>query len=178
MSAADPLLQPPAVKPARDTRLDALKTAEIFVVVSLRLWNTGEVNARLGDLRWRVGFESAGVDLCGLLAFDQLCRMLAIAASRPTQVRSLSCAQQSRDEALVVQTIAQMQRGLPLDAAATLRELCPPAAVRFLLRPAQALGASLARRGLKLPDRTWLAEPAWCAASYIGSLQGIPDRCH
>jgi hypothetical protein len=178
MSAKPSLLARGLPEYPLDARLGELRTAEVFLVVSLRLWNTGEVNPAAGDLRWRVGFHAAGVDLCGTLAFEQLCRMVAIASRRATQVRSLGCLTLSRDEALLLQSIGQMQLGLPAHAQGSLRELCPPAAIRFLLHPAQTLAASLGRCGLWLPRRTPMAAPEWCVAPPPSSLTVRPGRVH
>jgi hypothetical protein len=136
-----------------DANLCTLGTAEIFLVMSLRLWNTGETDSATNTPRWSAGFHSAAIDLAGMLAFDQLCRRIAIAAFRCTQVRTPSCRYVSRDEALVLQAIGQLQLTQTPQAAASLGELCPAAAVRFLLQPAHALAESLRGRGLSLPRR-------------------------
>jgi len=136
-----------------DMPLWRLRTAEVFVVTSLRLWNTGDFDAATEEPQWRLAFRRARIELRGALAFDQFCRMLVIAATRSIQVRTRGCCALSRDEALLLHVLSQLQVGRPWYAAAALAQFCTPLAARLTLTPGHTLAVTLAARGLWLPER-------------------------
>lgn len=136
-----------------DMDLRVLRTAELFVLLSLRLWNTGQQDPDGTEQLWWSGFRRSGVDLAGTLAFDQLCRMIAIATDRATQVRALGRLCMSHDEGVFLESLGHLQRN-SLDLARTsLEKICPPPAVGFALRPAEVLAGSLRACGITLPRR-------------------------
>jgi hypothetical protein len=159
-----------------DMPLRRLHTAEAFVVTTVRLWNAGDPDPEFDEPRWRMAFRHARVDLRGTLAFDQFCRMLAIAASRSIQVRSVGCCAVSHDEAVLLQALGYIQIGRPTCAEATLLQLCPLLAARLVLPPAQTLVTALGARRLWMPQRPRMS-PAPPAGANV-TPPTLPARLH
>lgn len=133
------------------TVLGELKTAELFVVSSLRLWvmsHSGPVDAYPD---WREGLHRARIGTAGAVGFDTLCRILATTALRSLDVRSLTCKRLGEDEAWMLSLLGQLQHDRVGDAERILSSWCPPSAARLAITPARAFATALCARRLRLP---------------------------
>jgi hypothetical protein len=161
-------LHPPCVT---DAHLIKLRTAELFVVVSVRLWAAPYRDPTGDHPAWQSGFASAGIGGDGVVGFDTLFRIVVAAHRRTLDVRSLRCGRLGRDEVLLLQLVGLLQREMIDDALAMLSEWLPPAAIHMALLPAQRFAAGLAEAGLVIPDPRPPA--AWSTAAVV-MLHGDP----
>jgi hypothetical protein len=142
-----------------------LRTAELFVVSSLRLWVLPHRDPTGIHPDWRGGFVAADIDDFGAPAFDQLFQIVAAAARRSLDVRCQRCARLGGDEGFLLQLLSLLQRERTEAAAAILGDWLPPAAARLALLPAKGFAAALMEGGLSIPVRH--AEAA--SADYLGA---------
>jgi len=133
--------------------LSELRTGEIFLVCSLRLWVLSHCSDPGAYPDWREGFQRAGIGCAGAIRFDNLCRIIATTAQRTLHVRSIYCARLGEDEALFLSLLGLLQHDRDLDAEAILRGWCPPAAVRVAMTPARGFAYDLRSRML------WVSAP-------------------
>jgi hypothetical protein len=161
---------PPPVYAAK-TPLSELQTAELFVVVSLRLWVAALRDPTSVDRGWRSGFDAAGLDAVGRDAFDALFRTVAATALRSLDVRCPRCAELGADEGRLLQLLSLIQRGRSGEAAAILADWMPASARRLALVSAQDFAASLLEGGLLIPLRH--AEAAGAARSGAYADRGL-----
>lgn len=143
---------PPPVYAAR-TPLAELQTAELFVVMSLRLWVLALRDPTSVTLGWRSGFDAAGLDAAGRGAFDALFRTVAATALRSLDVRCPRCGELGEDEGRFLQLLSLLHCGRSDGAAAILADWVPRAASRLALISAQGFAASLQDGGLPIPLR-------------------------
>jgi hypothetical protein len=123
--------------------LGELRTAELFVVSSLRLRVLPHSRPRQVYPDWRQGFAEAGIDPAGTWGFDALCRILVTTVLDSLDVRTLACDRLGDDEALLLRTLGLLQQGRVLASTSILRDRCPPAAARLALAPAHVFAMSL-----------------------------------
>jgi hypothetical protein len=135
-----------------DAHLIALRTAELLVVSSMRLWAAPYRDPAGDHSGWQQGFAAARIDGDGLAGFDVLFRIIVAAHRRCLDVRCLRNGRLGRDEALMLQLVGVLQRARIDDALAILAEWLSPAAVHVALLPAQRFAAGLAEAGLLIPD--------------------------
>ena len=135
------------------TPLAELQTAELFVVMSLRLWVAAHRDPTSVALGWRTGFDAAGLDDAGRDAFDALFRTVAATASRSLDVRCPRCGELGEDEGRLLQLLSLLQRRRPGEAAAILSDWMPNAARRLAFVAAQGFAVSLLEGGLAIPLR-------------------------
>ena len=145
--------------------LSELRTGEVFLVCSLRLW----VLSHYRDLGpcpdWREGFQRAGIGCAGAIRFDNLCRIISTSAVRTLHVRSIYCARLGEDEALFLTLLGLLQHDRDLDAEAILRSWCPPTAVRVAMTPARGFAYDLRSRMLWVSAPDLETVPALSAAT-------------
>lgn len=165
-----PIARPTSVYAVNEPLAD-LRTAELFVVSSLRLWVLPHRDPTGIHPDWRGGFVAAGIDDVGAPAFDQLFRIVAAAACRSLDVRCLRCARLGEDEGFLLQLMSLLQRERIAAASAILADWLPSAAARMALLPARGFALALVDAGLPIPVRH--AEAA--SADYLGA-SGCSDR--
>jgi hypothetical protein len=146
-------MTPPPLVYAAKTPLTDLQTAELFAVMSLRLWVAALRDPTAVTLGWRSGFDAAGIDDAGGDAFDALFRIVAASALRTLDVRCTRCAELGEDEGRLLQLLSLLQRRRSVEAAAILADWLPSAAKRLALVSAQGFAASLLEGGLMIPLR-------------------------
>jgi hypothetical protein len=130
--------------------LNELRTAEVFVVASLRLRVLTHSSPEHSCPDWRQGFAEARIDRAGIWGFEALCRILVTSVLRSLDVRALDCAFLGEDEALLLQAVGLLQQGRVAEANSILRYCCPPAAARLALAPAHVFAMSLDARHLRI----------------------------
>jgi hypothetical protein len=135
-----------------DAHLIELRTAELFVVTSMRLWAAPYRDPAGDHPEWQYGFAAARIGGDGVVGFDTLFRILVAAHRRCFDVRCLRNGRLGQDEALLLQLVGLLQRGRIDEALTVLAEWLPPAAVHMALLPAQRFAAALAEVGLLIPD--------------------------
>lgn len=143
---------PPTVYPPETTLAD-LRTAELLLVMTLRLF---VLPGRVPETRhpdWRNGLRAAFVASEAEAAFDGLFRIVAAARHRPIDVRPPPCAALGLEEGRLLQIVSLFQHGRPDAAIATLGDWLPPAAQRLATAPAEVLSATLFQAGLVVPWR-------------------------
>lgn len=138
---------------AAETPLAELRTAELFVTTTLRLWVLPHTKPEGDHPEWWQGFLRLGVDAGGMAGFDTLLRLVATSARRTLDVRCPRCAKLGADEAWLLQMLSLLQRGQEAQAMAILADWLPPAGARIALAPAESLAAALTQAGLSLPHR-------------------------
>jgi hypothetical protein len=102
---------------ATDTPLAGLRTAELFVVCSLRLWVSGWQDRSAAPPAWHKGFAVAGMADDSEAAFDELLRVVATTAVRSLDVRCRQCAHLGEDEGWLLQLLSLLQRDRIAEAA-------------------------------------------------------------
>ncbi|NIJ42983.1 hypothetical protein FHS78_003291 [Parvibaculum indicum] len=154
---------PPPTYPA-DTPLSDLKTPELLLTTTLRLF--AEAWRRPGEdcPDWRGGLLSAGLPVWGTSAFDGLINMVAAATRRPLDVRCPRSKVLSMDEGRLLQVVSLFQHGQPEPAKAALGAWLPPAAQRMAAVPAEAFARALKESGLVVPMRR---DPVGRPAAYL-----------
>lgn len=131
--------------------IQSLRTAELFLVVAFRLWALPQKEPAKTHPDWREGFAAADIPYAGAAAFDCLFRIVAVASTRPVDVRCRNCGHLSPDEALLLQMTAALQRREEAEAREALAQWLPPAAIRTALEPAHILAHTMGMAGLHLP---------------------------
>lgn len=147
----------PRPRYGKDMPLTALRTAELLLLQTLRLWVAGVLAEQDGTPRppdWQGGLEAAGLTGGGIRSFDGFWRLLAAAPLRRLEVRHPACPHLSRDEGWFLQALQRLQAGDETQAEAILGTWLPPAGLRLTLVPLQTLAESLTGAGLILPARS------------------------
>ena len=155
---------------APDMPIAELRTAEAFLVTTLRLWLAERSQAPKAPRDWRSGFMAAGLEEDAAPDFDMALRILHAGAQPPLGLRDFRHPRLAEDEARLLSVFAYLQRG---DVGAALTELqyrLPTKSLRWTLRYARSAAAAMAVRGLVLPDRSLptaaIAHRA-CAAVFV-----------
>ncbi|MCW5773011.1 MAG: hypothetical protein KIT16_15315, partial [Rhodospirillaceae bacterium] len=115
---------------AADTPMAALRTAELFIVASSRLWVAALRDPAAGVPDWQPGFRAAAIDAYGAAGFDRLFSIIAGNALRPLDIRCPRCPRLGADEAHLIHLLGLLQEHRADEAAAMLAEWLPPAAAR------------------------------------------------
>lgn len=131
--------------------LAGLKTAELLLLTTLRLWLGAHRRASVAD--WRRGLAAAGLLEDGAADFDMTLRIL-IAGVRQLDSRPAGHPRLSADEARLLRLFGALQRGETGDAVGVLQAWLPPKPLRWLLRYARSFVGVMAAQKLILPDRT------------------------
>jgi len=102
---------------------------------------------------WRDGFHAAGIDDCGVPAFDGLFSIGAAAALHPLDVRCPRCRFLGKDERLFLQLVSFLQYRQIGEAGQILTGWLPPAAAQMAMLPALGLARALVRSRMIVPRR-------------------------
>ena len=130
--------------------LAGFKTAELFLLTTLRLWLAAHRRANVPD--WRQGLAAAGLMEDGAPDFDMTLRIL-IAGVRQLDTRSAGHPRLSADEARLLRLFGALQRGETGEAVAILQAWLPSKPLRWLLRYARSFVGVMAAEKLIFPDR-------------------------
>lgn len=130
--------------------LAGLKTAELFLLTTLRLWLAAHRRAQVPD--WRQGLAAAGLMEDGAADFDMTLRIL-IARVRQLDSRAAGHPRLSADEARLLRLFGALQRGETGEAVEFLQVWLPSKPLRWLLRYARSFVGVMASQKLILPDR-------------------------
>jgi hypothetical protein len=139
---------------APDMPVAELRTAEAFLVTTLRLWAGEKASGAKTPRDWRSGFLAAGLEEDAAPDFDMALRILHAGAQPPLALRDFRHPRLAADEARLLSVFGHLQRG---DVGAALTELqyrLPTKSLRWMLRYARSAAGALAVRGLILPDRS------------------------
>jgi len=145
-------------KPARSAysksvHLTDLRTAELLLVSTVRLFVAVGSEPTVPVRDWRGGLKAAGVGREAGASFLSLFTFLAVTPRRPLDMRCLHCTTLGHDEALLLRMISLLQHNQCSEALEVLRDWLPPAAARMALLPAEGLAQALRTRGLIVPWR-------------------------
>jgi hypothetical protein len=135
------------------TPIASLRTAELLVVTTLRLWVAPHRAPQVRHPDWRGGLDAARIAAPAATSFDALLRILAACASRRLDVRCPRCRELGEDEARLLRLLRSLQSDRREPAAAILDLWLPPAAARMALGPAAGFAHALAEAGLFIPPR-------------------------
>lgn len=135
------------------TSLRGLRTAELFVVLSVRLWVQAAVAPERAAGDWREGCRHAGIDEDGIAEFDRLFGIVATAVNRGLDVHPFDCPKLGADETLLLAAVAEMQHRREAGFGCVLTNWLPPAARRLAYGPLLGVAAALARVRLIVPLR-------------------------
>ena len=130
--------------------LAGFKTAELFLLTTLRLWLAAHRRADVPD--WRQGLAAAGLMEDGAPDFDMTLRIL-IAGVRTLDSRPAGHPRLSADEARLLRLFGALQRGETGEAVGILQAWLPSKPLRWLLRYARSFVGVMAAEKLILPDR-------------------------
>jgi hypothetical protein len=151
-----------------ETPLAGLKTAEVFLLTTLRLWLAAHRRAQAPD--WRRGLAAAGLMEDGAPDFDMTLRIL-VAGVRQLDSRAACHPRLSADEARLLRLFGALQRGeIGVDI---LEAWLPSKPLRWLLQYARSFLSVMAAQKLILPDRMPEAGPH-CALR--ANLRAFQDR--
>jgi hypothetical protein len=154
------------------TRVAALRTAELLVITTLRLWVAPLRDPGRDHPDWRGGLEAAGLAAGAAAAFDTLMRILAGCARQRLDVRCPRCPELGADEARCQQLTRALQADRWQVAGAILDLWLPPAAARMAMVPAAGLARALADSGLFIPPPP-LAGPPAAAVPHACADRGV-----
>jgi hypothetical protein len=130
--------------------LAGFKTAELFLLTTLRLWLATQRRAAVPD--WRRGLAAAGLAEDGAPDFDMTLRILT-AGVRALDSRETAHPRLSADEARLLRLFGALQHGDTGEAVAILQAWLPSKPLRWLLRYARSFVSVMATQKLILPDR-------------------------
>lgn len=132
------------------TLLSDLGTAEIFVVMLIRLRVAAHLDPDSVPEDWRAGMRAAGVSLAGADAFDLLMHLLNGVWRLPLDVRSLRCGGLGEGEALLLRCVGLLQAAQFDAAEQLLGRWLPPGTSRVAAQQAQRFARALAQTRLSL----------------------------
>jgi hypothetical protein len=130
--------------------LAGFKTAELFLLTTLRLWLAEHRRATVPD--WRRGLAAAGLAEDGAPDLDMALRIL-IAGVRKLNSRETAHPRLSADEARLLHLFGALQHGDTGEAVEILQAWLPSKPLRWLLRYARSFVSVMATQKLILPDR-------------------------
>ena len=110
--------------------VEHLATAEALTLTTLRLWAAPHREPETGHAPWFRGLQAAGVNQCGIHAFDTLFWIVLAAGTRELDVRCPTCPSLGVDEAWLLQLVSHSQFGLFPHAMDILEGWMNRAAVR------------------------------------------------
>jgi hypothetical protein len=147
--------------------LAGLKTAELFLLTTLRLWLATHRRANVPD--WRQGLAAAGVMEEGAADFDMTLRIL-IAGARQLGSNPAGHPRLSADEAQLLRLFGALQRGDASEAVGILQAWLPSKRLRWLLRYARSFVGVMATQRLILPERMPEDRPHFALRVSAGSF--------
>lgn len=131
-----------------------LRTAEAFLVATLRLWLAEQFQEVKSPRDWRSGFMAAGLEEDAAPDFDMALRVLKAGAQPPLALRDFRHPRLAADEARLLSVFGFLQRGDVGSALTELQYRLPTKSLRWMLRYARSAAGAMAVRGLLLPDRS------------------------
>jgi hypothetical protein len=139
--------------------VDALSTPEQFVLGVCRCWDAF-MEGSDPTLAWReLAPAFAYMNVLGALcAFDCVFKALHFQRTRGLRFQETDCNQVGIDEATVLASLANLQRGMARQSALLLREALTPIGLRDVLPPLARIAAALDAQGHRLP--LWSDQPA------------------
>jgi hypothetical protein len=137
------------------TVLCELNTAEIFVVMLIRLRRAAQIDSETALDDWRAGLQAVGVASEGADAFDLLMHLFGSVLRLPLDVRNLRCDGLGEGEAWLLQIISLLQHDRYDVAEAILSRWLPPGAARIAALQAQRFCRALTVTGLIVPLRSF-----------------------
>ena len=149
--------------------LAGLKTAELFLLTTLRLWLAAHHRADVPD--WRQGFAAAGLMEDGAPDFEMTMRIL-VAGVRRLDSRPARHPRLGADEARLLRLFGTLQRGETGEALGILQAWLPSKPLRWLLRYARSFVGVMAAQRLILPDRMAEDRPHFALRANIGAFLG------
>jgi hypothetical protein len=149
----DTALDLPPIVYAPDAPLSELRTAELLLVTTLRLFALPWRAPGRPCPDWRGGLLAADLDAGAITAFDTLFSIVTAGPRRPLDVRCPCRRMLGIDEGRLLQLVSLFQHGRWSLGEAILGDWLLPAPRRLAMSPAQGLAASLARGHLILPWR-------------------------
>jgi hypothetical protein len=147
--------------------LAGFKTAELFLLTTLRLWLAAQRHTAVPD--WRRGLAAAGLAEDGAPDLDMALRIL-VAGARTLDSRAANHPRLSADEARLLRLFGALQHG---DTAATVEILqawLPAKPLRWLLRYARSFLSVMAAQKLILPDRMPEVGPHFALRASAGAF--------
>jgi hypothetical protein len=147
--------------------LAGFKTAELFLLTTLRLWLAAQRRAPVPD--WRRGLAAAGLAEDGAPDFDMTLRIL-IAGARTLDSRETAHPRLSADEARLLRLFGALQHGDTGEAVETLQAWLPSKPLRWLLRYARSFVGVIATQKLILPDRMPEDQPRFALRASAGTF--------
>lgn len=148
--------QPPMGYTTR-TPIGALNTAEILVVMMIRLHTAARCDPAGPPADWRAGATAAGIAEDGARGFDALLQLLDALLRWPLDVRSLHYGALGEGEAWLLQTLALLQQGCRPQAEIILRRWLPARVARMAALQARRFARALAAQRLLLAPRDSVA---------------------
>lgn len=148
-----------------------LRTAEMYVVCSARLWVAHYRGAEGAARDLDRGFAAAGVAEEGLAALCRFFDTVAVSAGRGLDIRCVRCPHLGDDEAVLLQAVSHLQQGFEARAVRLLEGWMPAAALRAAMTPLTAFAVALADAGLIVLRRH--GEAAQFSST---SAMACPDR--
>ena len=147
--------------------LAGFKTAELFLLTTLRLWLAAQRRATVPD--WRRGLAAAGLAEDGAPDLDMTLRIL-VAGARTLDSRETAHPRLSADEARLLRLFGALQRDETGEAVAILQAWLPSKPLRWLLRYARSFVGVMATQRLILPDRTPEDKPQFALRASAGKF--------
>jgi len=147
--------------------LAGFKTAELFLLTTLRLWLAAQRRASVPD--WRRGLAAAGLAEDGAPDLDMTLRIL-IAGARTLDSRAAAHPRLSADEARLLRLFGALQHGDTGEAVEILQAWLPSKPLRWLLRYARSFVGVMATQKLILPDRMPDGRPHFALRASAGAL--------
>jgi hypothetical protein len=140
-------------------RVAALSTPEQFVLGVCRCWDAF-MEGSDPTMAWReLAPAFAYMNVLGALcAFDCVFKALHFQRARGLRFQDTDCNCVGIDEATLLATVANLQRGMARPSAMLLREALTPIGLRDILPPLARIAAALDAQGHRLP--WWSGEPA------------------
>jgi hypothetical protein len=149
--------------------LAGFKTAELFLLTTVRLWLAAQRHAAVPD--WRRGLAAAGLAEDGAADLDMTLRILA-AGARTLDSRETAHPRLSADEARLLHLFGALQHGDTGEAVAILQAWLPSRPLRWLMRYARSFVGVMASQKLILPDRMGENRPHFALRVAAGAFRG------
>lgn len=140
-----------------DMSLSELRTPEVLLLATLRIFAESAWSQHAEDWSWSEGLAAANVPAQGIEGLARLFDVIAVAPRRRLAVACIHCRTLRPDEGLFLQLIATLQRRDVHGAKEILLNWVAPAAARAAIPYARVLADGLAQQGLLLPRRSAMA---------------------
>jgi len=133
-----------------DMPMMALTTAEMFVVMSLRLRFIALLHPQTHNCDWQEGLVRAGLGNGAIVGFGRLVRVIATASLHRLDIRWQCCSRLGADEAMLLHCLRLMQSRRMGEACAILHDWLCPCAVRAAVGLSETFAQGLVERSLVL----------------------------